>query len=586
MKRERSQASEHLRLLALASRPSDLVEMSDLARALSARGHALTLLYFYSSGDPSSAAEIRRLKTIGSEARIDTASVEVTNLPPAAFRTHRELALSEAAAAAAAAANVAMAKTRGLLGTLLRFKIAINVKVRRPTMPSLYPVLHSTVAWLRRNNLNFYPKNTWISRSIYTGLFKLDQLTPREVWDTFRQMLRLRKELNNQAIAGEGPTLDLAFQSAAMVGRYKRFLAFFGGAIRSRSFDALLLPEDIVGDIWPVAIAAAHGADVPALVLPYTLANREEAIQSLKGEAAFQTQNNELAARLYPRWRYQQEDIDLVRLPAGHIFAHETLGIAPPDPWMMNSGYADKILVDSDASLQYFSAGGIPTEQMAIVGSTSQDRMFALRQQRAVELNKVRKALGLTGTKPMLLLSGCPNQLSASVPFCEFQNMEEVAEFIGKNLVTLAPHYHLVVRPHPNFMAFGEMLQPYGIRSTSLPTASLVPLSDVFIAFASATLRWAIACGIPSINYDVFHYCYSDFDTAKGVRTVTATTQFRNAMQYLVPGSAELAALASNAERDSALWSLMDGGSVFRIEQEIHKARRHLKLVKEQSQNV
>ena len=47
----------------------------------------------------------------------------------------------------------------------------------------------------------------------------------------------------------------------------------------------------------------------------------------------------------------------------------------------MNSGAADRILVDSRASFEYFRAGGIPAGQMVIVGSVSQDRMHGLRQE-------------------------------------------------------------------------------------------------------------------------------------------------------------------------------------------------------------
>ena len=309
-------------------------------------------------------------------------------------------------------------------------------------------------------------------------------------------------------------------------------------------------------------------------MLPYTLANREEAVQSLKGEEAYQTRNNDLAARLYPRWRYQQAEVDLVRLPSGHIVAHEQLGITPPDPWMMNSGFSDKILVDSEASCDYFLAGGIPRAQMVVAGSVSQDRMFNLRQRRAEHLAQLRTELGFTDAKPLLLISGCPNQLSASVPFCEFRTMAELAQYVGTTVALLAANYHLVVRPHPNFMEFGDMLERFGVRSTATPTASLVPLADLFVAFASATIRWAIACGIPSVNYDVFHYRYGDFAGAAGVATVTGKTEFRDLVRALGPGSSQLTTLAANAARDSAHWSLMDGGSLFRIEHEIHEARQ------------
>jgi hypothetical protein len=377
------------------------------------------------------------------------------------------------------------------------------------------------------------------------------------------------------------------YQAAATLLYYERFAAFFRQSLVNRRIEAILIPEDIVGSVWPVAIHAGHDAGIPTLVLPYTLANREEAIQSLKGAPHYQTHPNRVAAALYPRWRYREGSIDIVRLPSGHIFAHEDLGISPADPWMMNSGYSDRVLVDSRAAFEYFLAGGVSQEQLQVVGSVSQDRMFELHQGRAEHLARLRRELSLSGSKPMLLISGCPNQLSATVPHCEFKTIDEVAQFVGESVAPLASSYHLVARPHPNFTDFGRMLEPFGVTTTELPTSSLVPLADVFVAFASATIRWAIACATPTVNYDVFHYGYGEFAAAKGVASVSGSVEFRELVRSLVPGAPAYQALAAKARHDSAEWSVMDGRSIERIEQEIHAARsKRMEIMKEQPQHA
>ncbi len=35
---------------------------------------------------------------------------------------------------------------------------------------------------------------------------------------------------------------------------------------------------------------------------------------------------------------------------------------------------------------------------------------------------------------------------------------------------------------------------------------SLVPLCSLYVASVSATIRWAIACGKPVVNYDVYRF--------------------------------------------------------------------------------
>lgn len=541
--------------------------MSDLARALAGRGHHIIFVYFFSSTDPTSPATVERVIAMGSEPQIETAGVDVAAATPPELQTYAEIAAAEAAAAARAARETVRADQ----DRLKAFKVRLQALV--PRLPPMFEVMRATAEWARRHNLHrFYPKNTRLSRALYSLAFNIDQFSAREMMTTFRRMVELRIRLRRLRFVGQAHALEVAYQSAAMVAQYSRSLQFFGRSIRSRLIDAVILPEDIVGNTWPMAIAAAHRRGIPALVLPYTLANREEAVQSLKGEEAYQSRNNELASMLFPRWRYQEGEIDIVRLPSAHIFAHEELGVTPPDPWTMNSGFADKILVDSEASLDYFAAAGIPRGQMVVVGSVSQDRMFEIRQQRSQHLDRLRNALSLDGERPLLLISGCPNQLSAAVPSCEFQNMQQLAEFVGRTVAPLAGQYDLVVRPHPNFPEFGTLLAPFGIRTTDAPTASLVPLADLFIAFASATIRWAIACGVPTINYDVFNYGYGDFNSATGVVTVASAADFRTQVQASSPGSLQLATLVSNAQADSARWSLMDGRGLVRVEEEIYRA--------------
>lgn len=548
-------SEQPLRLLAIASRPSDLVEMAALARALGQRGHALTLMYFFERADPSVAGAFASLDAL------QAAGVDIV-------RVDHETARPESGDApdAGAASSPAVTAERGAALGRLR----------------------AVATWLRSRGLNVYPGNSRVSRAAYQLARDFDGMRDRARWATTVEMVRSRRDaISALGITSRVGALRRIHQGAAMVLHYREFWRLFADTIARRSVDALLLPEDIVGKVWPVAIAAGHERGVPALVVPYTLANRSEAIQGLKGLGEFQTANNRVAARLYPRWRYQDAEVDLIRLPSPHVLAHEELGISPPDPWMMNSGFADKILVDSAASFDYFSAGGIPPGQMAIVGSVSQDAMFEQRRHRDDSLRALRAELAPGAVKPLLLISGCPNQLSAPVPHCEFRTMDDLARFVGESVAPLADHYHLVVRPHPNYTEFGAMLEPFGVKTSMAPTSSLVPLADVFIAFASATIRWAIACAIPTINYDVFHYGYGDFAAATGVAAVSGSAEFRSVARSLTPGAARLQALAANARADSERWSMMDGAGVARIEHEVRQAcRRRATISSEHLQNA
>ncbi|HEX7280491.1 MAG TPA: hypothetical protein VF239_00465, partial [Vicinamibacterales bacterium] len=79
------------------------------------------------------------------------------------------------------------------------------------------------------------------------------------------------------------PHLPLTARRALLTtSLFERCIEFYSDTIRRYRTTAVLIPEDIVGPFWPVAVKAAHANGVPAIVFPYTLADRKEALQSLR----------------------------------------------------------------------------------------------------------------------------------------------------------------------------------------------------------------------------------------------------------------------------------------------------------------
>lgn len=445
-----------------------------------------------------------------------------------------------------------------------------NINAVRESTPDIQSYILDPTASVRKY---FKLRSLWIS--LFLAISGAIKAVAGFVVSCHRLLIRIKvKYLWSDRLIGEAtkrttkpPSILYRFvESLYLVALYGRNLQLFRSELRGGSFDIAIIPEDIVGSVWPLFIKAAHEVEIAVLVLPYTLANQSEAVQSLKNEDFYQSRNNCIASKLFPKWRWQADGLDLVRLPSGHIFAHEIFRVAPPAPWLMNSGYANAICVDSQASYEYFFNSGIPKSKLCITGSVSQDHLFAQKAVKAQALAALTESLGLVGNKPLLLISGCPNQLAGKVPYCEFSTIEELAQHVGHALAPLRDAYHVVVRPHPNYLQFGELMRPFGIVSTMVPTSRLVPLSDLFIGFASATIRWAIACAVPTVNYDVFHYCYNDFGNADGVITLTESSAFVSTLATLKPTDEMYADLKMKIERNSEFWSYLDGGSADRIQ--------------------
>lgn len=327
----------------------------------------------------------------------------------------------------------------------------------------------------------------------------------------------------------------------------------------------IFIPEDVVGHVWPVLIKAANKRSVNTFILPFTMANQQEAVESLKNSYQHQSKNNGFLINFFPKWRWRNGGVDIVRMPISHIIAHSMLGISPPDPWMMNSGFSSALLVDSESTLNYFKTSGISKDKILVLGSPVQDLLRDILNKKQDYLSNLKNDLGLIKDKPLFLISGCPNQLSAGVLNCEFATMKEIADHLGKCTLQLQKHFNIVVSPHPNYPEFGEMLNPWGIVTAKLPTSNLIPLADLFLAFASSTIRWSIACSVPTINYDIFNYAYSEFSTTPGVVTINDGLKFSELMVDIAGGRNRILSLKNEIEIDSSSWGLMDGCFIDRV---------------------
>ena len=76
-------------------------------------------------------------------------------------------------------------------------------------------------------------------------------------------------------------------------------------------------------------------------------------------------------------------------------------------------------------------------------------------------------------------------------------------------------------------------IETANVRIAARRTSELVPLCDLYVASVSSTIRWAIACGKPVINYDVYRYRYTDFLNLEGVLVIEEQNEFREIVQRL-----------------------------------------------------
>jgi hypothetical protein len=320
----------------------------------------------------------------------------------------------------------------------------------------------------------------------------------------------------------------------------------------------LILFEDNAETDSGIWIDAANVLGIPSAIIPFTIADSVEPAESHRPDPLFHVSSNkynELAAQRFPEWTITHRGIDLIRRPGISILAAEWLGLAPPDPWILNSSHANAVAVESEAMMQHYQRLGVSPDRLRKTGSLSDDILHA---------NRARG-----DGRPTILCAFPPNQLSVR-PGLEFTEYRALVGFwLGALKQT---GWHVIVRPHPALPAVDlEILRSHGVEMSTSHTAALIPQCDLFVACVSSTIRWALAMGKPVLNYDVFRYAYRDFDDVPAVLTVDTKVSFADALERLTSGG--LDQLTAAAQRDANRWGEIDGRSGERILQLLDSLR-------------
>jgi hypothetical protein len=323
----------------------------------------------------------------------------------------------------------------------------------------------------------------------------------------------------------------------------------------------LIAAEDNVSYTTAQWIRAAHDLGIKSLIVPYTVANATEPAEAYWDLPGYQVSSlsSRLVARHYPQWIYEHRGRRLQRLPPPQAVATELLGIAPSQPWLMNSGFADAVAVESRRMLDYYRESGLPTTRLVPTGTVADDVLAASVREGETIKNDLLRDVGRSVDDRLILLALMPDQHQSDRT--EFGSYAEMTEWIVTTLAAM-PRCAVLLRPHPREAARDfRRLEKAGGVVTTRDTASLIGAADLYVASASATIRWAIAARRPVINYDVYRYGYTEYRDAPSVDTVTTRDEFKSAVARWHRGEISAASVSTSPEH----WGRLDGASGARL---------------------
>ena len=337
--------------------------------------------------------------------------------------------------------------------------------------------------------------------------------------------------------------------------------------LRAAGARALLLPEDNVerdSACWIRAMRALGGRSI---VVSYGAMNPLEAAIAYHDnpEHTVRTRADRAFAALFPRWSTRYRGRRMLRLPTPRALALERLRLAPANPWIVNGGDVDAVVVESEYMKARFVRHGIAARKVHPIGHASLDELARATGHREEIRAAWRAAHGYDGARPVLLCAMPPDQYPR-LPAPEFPTYEELVDGWLAALRALETHFP-AVSPHPNLApAIRERIRAAGVALLEGGVAQWLPACDVYAASVSGTIKWALACGKPVVNYDCYRYGHDDFF---GIPTVAHPATYPEFVLELMRfGNARHAArMAQEAQRGRERYGVLDGNAGERIAQ-------------------
>ncbi len=236
------------------------------------------------------------------------------------------------------------------------------------------------------------------------------------------------------------------------------------------------------------------------------------------------------------------------RYGVAEAFVRRMLGILPSHPWELHSGFAREVAVESQAHADFLTGQGIGGDRVTVTGSVSLDRIWFARQ----------REQGPTTQRLPRVLFAIPPDMSDSrpVPLPYVQMLRFVDQVVSANIkCTFVATLHPTTRVEEIPVSLRDKWE---ISTGS--TEELIAGADAYIASISATIAWALAAGLPVVNWDYYDYGYRQFERSSSVLHCGSPDSFVEAVQ-------SLNRLLTNQENcpanpglgETGYWGLLDG---------------------------
>lgn len=331
--------------------------------------------------------------------------------------------------------------------------------------------------------------------------------------------------------------------------------------IKSINPSILIIAGDNIGYNTDIFVKICHRYSIPSVIIPLWMTNANEAAEAYYNNPAYDGRRlaNRILGYFDRKWIYEHRGKKLIRWPAFKIIAMKMFGLVPPLPWILNSSFADLILAAHKAMEDLMLEVGIKPDQVRLIGSMVDDIMAENIKHFAKRRENLCAKLDLDKDKPILLCALPPKILYIfSRSQCDFKNYDDLVEFWIKSIMKVK-NYNVIISLHPA-ISYEEIkhIEKWGVKIAKDKIIDLVPFCDVFVASMSATINFAVACGKPTINYDVYRFkdIYWRF---KGVLDTEEKAEFLVLLKKLTEDENFYSQVLARQKSESGRCGILDG---------------------------
>ncbi|MDW8222613.1 MAG: hypothetical protein RMJ82_06665 [Gemmatales bacterium] len=398
----------------------------------------------------------------------------------------------------------------------------------------------------------------------------------------YREALKLRPRLvKNRArtiqILEEWRTrlpTDLFFQAISdfrfWLEAYDVKLRTARALVKKMRISTIILAEHVAERDSGVWLRVALETGLVAIVLAQHMISRQATFGTYASRSDYWAHNivNSVFLEHFPQWRFDGDKQSLMRIPAPQALAQEWWGIAMSSPWVANSEPLTGVWVESSWLADQYLREGINAKSLSITGSPQLDRLArALAPPIYGEKSDVWERLRLDRSKPLVVVA-LPANLYPQRKAPKWDTYEELLYSYIQELKRLN-HVSYICSLHPSISdSTIAALEAWRVPFIREGLTEVLPSAQIYLASTSSTIAWALACGIPVINFDVYQLNYQIAESEHGVHTIQTLEELREVLEEIdhprsrqnhTPRSDYLSKLREKARRHASYYGQLDG---------------------------